>query len=398
MKTVVLADTRWSGHHPTYFKEFTASLFRNDARVIALCPQPDEVREFVEAHCAEHIDHLHAVELQTRNKSILFPGRDHGPITTWLRWKTMSKTVKAAEQDTGWRADLVFFPYLDAWIRFLPFPSLPGKILGRPWSGLYFRCAHFGESLSKPAEFAKGDAILRSPDCVAVATLDEQFAEQLEKVSGKTVLPWPDITDETPPDPPSALSQEIAEKAAGRPIIGMVSMSKRKGLLTLLRIAEATRGKRDWFFAFAGPFHDDEMTADEKAFVHRLAAEQPDNLHLDLAAGRINDGRDFNSLINLFDIVWAAYENFQGSSNALTKAAVFNKPVIATKGGVIGERVEKFEIGETIAESSHPDGESAIDTVLNRTFDPTNSSSYHQLHNRERLDTLFDQLMVTTVE
>jgi hypothetical protein len=41
--TVALADTRWFGHHPTYFREFVASLRRLGARVIALCQQPDDL-------------------------------------------------------------------------------------------------------------------------------------------------------------------------------------------------------------------------------------------------------------------------------------------------------------------------------------------------------------------
>ncbi len=41
--TVALADTKWFGHHPTYFREFAASLRRLGVFVIALCPQPAEL-------------------------------------------------------------------------------------------------------------------------------------------------------------------------------------------------------------------------------------------------------------------------------------------------------------------------------------------------------------------
>jgi hypothetical protein len=52
-KTVALTDPRWSGHHPTYFKEFFASMVRLGVRVIALCPDPDGFRKSAASICED---------------------------------------------------------------------------------------------------------------------------------------------------------------------------------------------------------------------------------------------------------------------------------------------------------------------------------------------------------
>ena len=141
-RTVALVDTRWGGHHPTYLREFTASLLRLGSHVLLVCRDPgavlsalpEEVRVLAGSRVTcEAIVH--------RNHGVLDPRRDHDPLSTILRWRASGRAVRAAESRAGATADFVFFPYLDSYLRFAPFPSLPRRFLGRPWSGLYFRNA-----------------------------------------------------------------------------------------------------------------------------------------------------------------------------------------------------------------------------------------------------------------
>src|SRR6266404_5642924 len=43
MRTVVLVEWNWMGHHPTYFKLFIRALLDLGCTVLALCPKPEEV-------------------------------------------------------------------------------------------------------------------------------------------------------------------------------------------------------------------------------------------------------------------------------------------------------------------------------------------------------------------
>ena len=183
-RTVVLADPRWEGHHPTYFYEFTASLLRLGHRVIGLCPEPQQLQE--EAHLIgqrlgiDIRDRMATGHLDDPGKAYLRPGQDHDPISTIVRWRCLKKAMFAVEKSSGWDADFVFLPWLDSYLRFQPSTKLANQ-LGKPWSGLYFRNHHLGSAQNTVLKAAKGDRSLRNKNCVAVGVLDELFSKAIAK-------------------------------------------------------------------------------------------------------------------------------------------------------------------------------------------------------------------------
>ena len=404
-KTVVLADPRWDGHHPTYFFEFTASLLRLGHRVMGLCREPEQFEKEARLICQrmgiDFENHVIVGALDDPDKAYFRPGQDHDPVSTVVRWRCLKNAMNEAAKSSGHEPDFVFLPWLDSYLRFQPSTKLANK-LGVPWSGLYFRNHHFGETLGSVRKAAKGDRSLRNKNLVAVGILDERFEEAMAEESGKKIISFPDITNENPPEVPSPFALEVIKQAAGRKIIGMVSLEKRKGFLTMLKIAEATAGKEDWFFVAAGKYAQDTCSEEEQAYVQsiqdRVDSGELDNIHLQLPGARVNDGADFNSLIKVFDVIYAAYEDFEGSSNALTKGAIFKRPLIATRGECVGGRVEKFGIGLTIEQGNVSEGVKAIRHVLAGRDWSGNAlaeqyAEYHALHDRKRLDEVFAELL-----
>lgn len=393
--TIALADTRWVGHHPTYFKEFAASLRRWGVFVIALCPQPEELTA---------TDGQFASRLEAANGSLLTP-LDNDPATTLARWWATRRALERAERACGHRADAVFFPYLDNYLRFLPVAAVPDLVLGRPWSGLYFRHQHLanhGRSLpARLKALSKGDRLLRSRSTLPfIGVLDERFHTELTTATGRTPLTFPDITDESPPAVPTPLTEKLIALAAGRPIIGLAgSLEKRKGLLTLMRTAETAAAAGDrWFFAAVGRFADETFAPDELGWIRDVQQRLGDSLYLDMTRHRIPDGAEYNSVFTAFSVAWAAYESFQGSSNTLTKAALFGKPVVATAGECIGQRVVAHSLGVTFPELDHAAARTAVAQVLG---EETNASirrgydAYRKLHSRAQLDAIFGQLLAS---
>lgn len=404
-KTVVLADPRWDGHHPTYFFEFTASLLRLGHRVMALCREPAEFEKEARLICQRmgvvFEDRVIVGQLDDPDKAYFRPGQDHDPVSTLVRWRCLKTAMDDAAKASGYSADFVFLPWLDSYLRFQLSTKLANK-LGVPWSGLYFRNHHFGENLSSIRKAAKGDRSLRNENLVAVGILDERFSETMAEESGKKVIAFPDITNEGRPEVPSSFALEIIKQAAGRKIIGMVSLEKRKGFLTMLRIAEAVADKEDWFFVAAGKYAQDTCDSEEQAYAASIQAKvdsgELNNIYLQLPGERVNDGADFNSLIKIFDVIYAAYEDFEGSSNALTKGAIFERPLIATKGECVGGRVEEFGMGLTIEQGNVDEGEAAIRKILagedwNGESLKKRYADYHALHDRDRLDEVFEELL-----
>jgi glycosyltransferase involved in cell wall biosynthesis len=375
-KTVALVDPLWIGHHPMYFSQFTAAFLRLGARVIGLCPDPADALQAARKAAltaTPDFDRRVSMHLLPAGRQSWFGGRFEGdPLLTFHRWKRAADALHQAELAAGRQADLVFFPYLDSYLRFLPFPAVPGLALGRPWSGLYLRNHHHGEPPSPLASLrrlAKGDALLRSALCRGIGVLDERFTGPLERYTGQEVLAFPDVTDPTLPARPAPLAAEIRRKAKGRKIIGLIGLERRKGMLNLLRVADRARELRlPWYFVCAGRYEHDEYDAAERALIDRIASRVADggidNLHFDPAAGRIPDEADFNSVFASFDLAWIAYEGFEGSSGTLGKAAAFEIPCVATKGECIGGRVERYRSGLTIPEGDSDRAFEAIRRLL----------------------------------
>lgn len=407
-KTVALVDPLWIGHHPMYFNQFTGSFLRAGARVIGLCPQPDSAMENLRASIttADHEQQARMFDLPAGKRSV-FNGRFEGdPARTLDRWRRAAASLEKAESATGWRADLVYFPYLDSYLRFLPVPLVPELVLKRPWCGLYLRNHHHGGRVT-PAGFlrllAKGDAILRSRNCLGVGVLDERFIPAMERFTGKHVSAYPDVTEGGLPAQETTLAAEIRRKAAGRTIVGIIGLERRKGFLSLLRVSEiARRAGSPLYFACAGVYHPGEYTGSERAEIDALAAGAAsgaiDNLHFDPAAGRIAGEPDFNSLFATFGVAWAAYENFQGSSGTLSKAALFEIPCIASAGECIGRRVEHYRMGVTVPQGSVTQAHEAIlrlaaGTGADGTPLKPDFGAYRNDHSLARLDRILSGLL-----
>ncbi|MEM9079601.1 MAG: hypothetical protein AAGC74_02795 [Verrucomicrobiota bacterium] len=403
--TVVLADPRWNGHHPTYFYEFVGSLLRLGHRVIGLCRSPEELEaegaKICERMGLEMEEWLRVGLLDDPDKAYFRPGQDHDPMSTVVRWRCLKQGIEKVEKESGWKSEFTFLPWLDSYIRFQPSTSLP-NMLKTPWAGLYFRNHHFGKKTGTIHRAAKGDRSLRNANCLAVGVLDERFSEAMAEVTGKEIIQFPDITNETPPEVPSPFALEILKKAGSRKIIGMVSLEKRKGFLTMLKIAEAAAGKEDWYFVAGGKYAEGTCDEKERAYVEsiveRVKSGELDNVHIEIPGERVNDGADFNSLIKIFDVIYAAYEDFEGSSNALTKGAIFKRPLIATKGECVGARVEEFGMGLTMEQANIVEGREAIRRVLEGKDwedEPLafRYEDYHALHDRKRLDEVLSQIL-----
>jgi len=405
-KLIAVVDPVWIGHHPMYFARFTISFLRLGAKVIALCPDPEDARAEIlralEPSVCSEIDRITFLEIPHSERS-MFGGRFEGdPIRTATRWKKLGEVIRSAERELGQQTDLVYFPYIDAYLRFFPVSIAPEILLGKMWAGLYLRNHHFaGSSFPKRTliHLAKGDSILRSESCLGVGVLDERFIPMMESFIGRTVTLFPDFTDTSLPPEPTTLASQVLAKANGRKIIGMIGLERRKGVLTLLRCAELSLQQGlPYYFVCAGRIFPSEFSEEEWSWVQKLGAGDIPNLHFDPNTGRLPSESDFNSLFSTFDIAWAAYENFQGSSNTLAKAAAFEIPCLASENGCVGHRVNLHQTGLAIPEGNHLRALDAIPLLLEpagwdgRPLEPR-YSDFRDQHSLGRLDILLGELL-----
>jgi len=401
---IALADPEWIGHRETYFREFVLSLDRLGAEVIALCPKPAK---------------LEPLPLKTRLHGEIFtePTRPsfvqrfpQDPITTRLRWRRLGEALRKAEQRAGRPADFLFLPWLDSFLRASLHEKLALAGFTTPWAGLYFRPYHLvdeHQKLQRPSVLqaaAKGDALLRSKNCRAVATLDETVRPALEEISGKPVIMFPDITDETAPDRDTPFAKKIREKAQGRKVIGLIGMEPRKGVITMLKAADVARRQgQPWLFVLGGssclPLYSDQ----EKQFIQDHIARSRDeagasNVLFPDEFSPIPDGSAFNGVMDSFDALFVAYHDFRGSSNVLTKSSILKKPVVSTDLGCIAHRTKSYDLGLAIPQGDADACCNAIQRVFNGVNwngDPLHPrlGEYHASHSRAALDQSMTQII-----
>jgi len=141
---------------------------------------------------------------------------------------------------------------------------------------------------------------------------------------------------------------------------------------------------------YAGDLSEESFDSNELQFIRRIASNPPQNcyFHFDF----IPEEAQFNALAEISDILYASYENFPHSSNILTKAAIFKKPVIVSKGFCMEERVKAFRMGESIEYGNVSQCIEAISRLLETKEQQADFASYRYLHSEERLSVVFQEV------
>lgn len=349
MSTVALVAPSSLGHHQTYTRHLAQTLLAFGHQVLVITPDAENLATWLAAQDPAAPARLRTFELDTvTNPRTPAPLSILANKTTWVRF--IARQVRA----TGVRPDLVFHTWLDNCMTPGLTATLTDLLFPYQWSGLYFHPWYLREKLPYAA-LRRGPlsnhAALRSARCPAVAVLDEGIAPALQdQLRGKPVVVFPDIADASPPDPAYLPAQEIRRRAAGRTVVGLLgALSRRKGVLSLVEVARHAP-RADWFFVFAGELLADSFSPAEQATIAAFVAQAPENclFHFE----RIPDEPQFNALVSACDILFAAYLNFLSSSNLLTKAALFEKPIVVSAGYCMGERVARYGIGRTVPEDA----------------------------------------------
>jgi hypothetical protein len=353
---IVLLESNWSGHHPTYFKEFVAVLLESGSVVRAICPRPDEVLEAMRLRGVP----TGGLTVQRWNPPSVrvWPRRFAGQVQLLCANLWMIHQLKRIERESGEAINLVFFACLsDGFLRGFP------RAFRWPWAGLYLHVRAFrmpGVPLPYTTYVPDLRRFFRSPGLRGLGVLDEGALEYLKGVSGcQNVEVFPDLTDESLPRC-EGVAASLRDFAEGRPIVGLAGyLQPTKGIVTLARVADQVCDG-DLVFAFVGEMMQGVYTEEEE----RLFARVFTLPHVFTSFIRIPDGPLFNGVLEQFDVIFAAYQNFPHSSNILTKAAFLRKPVVVSDGYLMAERVRRFALGEIVQEGDSEGVAMAIQRLL----------------------------------
>jgi hypothetical protein len=245
------------------------------------------------------------------------------------------------------RPALVFFPYLDDMLEpGLTVEDVDGALGGHRWAGIYMDASDLRSPRAR-ARVLNRLHLLRAASCAGVGVIDEATVEVLRAtVPGKVVHCLPDAAEPSlaPTDPPELT--RLRSMARGRRVVGLLGhLNEAKNLELFLQIA-TDPAQSDLFFLIAGQFEPLGVTARVRRTLEAAAAGRWENI---LAIPqRLRSEGDFNALVAGSDVLFAVYRDFTRSSNMLSKAAQWRRPVLVAEGYCMAQRVREYGLGEVV--------------------------------------------------
>ena len=405
---VAVVDWNWAGHHPMQFSHFVLALEELGAKVLAICPEPEEARKNID-ELRERRGLGKPSSGRTVYRGIVMPAARLRKLLRWQlgaidvtirQFRTIEGIAKKWQAESGKRVDLIFYACIYdwdfQWFRYAqPFLSLP-------WSGLYIHALSFrlpGQVNPKTGRLPQPEKIFRGSLCKGLAIFDETIAPQVSTATGKPVVVFPDLTDERLPAHADGqglgLANRLKRFADGRPIVGLFGyLQPSKGLLPLL-LASQHPSLSNVCFAFGGEIHWPLFTVEERRTICEVLSNSSNTWnHL----MRIPGEEQLNSVLAACDILYAAYLDFPHSSGIVAKAAAFEKPLIVSEGYLMAERVNLFRMGEVVPQGN---ADAVGNAISKLTQDPSawvaenqpRWSDYIREHSFERLKAAFCELL-----
>jgi len=278
------------------------------------------------------------------------------------KWLSLRRALRSIQTET--RFDLVFFMFLDDFLVPLVSTKWLDSAFPYPWAGIYmqplFRLQN--AKLGRRREFFRRDHLLRSSRFKGAMVLDEASAGWLTDRFKRPFVPLPEPGDLSSPDIEAPIVKELLAFAAGRPIVGAFgSLAKRKGLLTLLRVAAQNAGA-EFVLAIAGKLEVATYTPDELAEIETATAALGDRCWY--RPEPIPSDGAFFGLMSVSSVAYLAYEDWVNSSGLQSMAAHFKVPSVVADNGIMAERAHAFQTGLTIDPTSIDAAAAAIQKLL----------------------------------
>ena len=390
MKTVLLLDHGVDGHKYAFAKLFAKYLLRLNFRVILVLPEKTEhIKQELADTEAEAAQFLLPVNYALKMRSFAIHPKIDEACSALFLWYQSRKAVKYAERLYQLDVDYVFFNWLDNHLaNYLPY-QLVDLVFPYQWAGLYFHPWFLFQTESTKVSITSKDNGLRARNCLGCGVHDEQLRIKLEKRIAKKIVYFPEIADGSLPQVDYELASEMKIRSAGKPIVGLIGLAKRKGFLHLIDVIREDV-HQEFFYFIAGKVPFDNYAETEQQKIRGFMKELPANVYYYYDV--IPEGSAINAVICACDILYLVYDNFKSSSNFLTKAAIFKKLSVGMDKFWIGENIADYKLGKTVSGKSPGETISAFRSVLERTVEPM-WDEYLGKNREERLYEAFSDLL-----
>lgn len=374
---VYVVDPHSEGHHPVYQLKIGTTFQELKQNVRYLAESKANFADGVSQVFDEHVkisETLPARNFQFRLNRL---NELYGDLKYWIE---LCESLTRDLVQLNSAPNLIFLCWLDSYLSKLPISLIVRWLIPINWTGIYFH----PRSFRRPNEHPKLKP-LSSKYCKGIFILDEGIAKSLELTLEIPVMILPDFTDLSEPisltDVPIYL--KIKQLARGRKVVGMLgSLEQRKGLIQLLDAIEVDSDAH-FFYVIAGYLYRDQFSHQVLANLEALTLKEQDRVLL-LTDKRVESELEFNTLLQACDYLYLAYNDFPHSSNLMTKAAAFRKPILVRAGDLMAERVSRFGLGQVVSGPNPVEIHRKL-KALEKTTLQSGFSQFAQIHNSENL-------------
>ncbi|MGB4012254.1 MAG: hypothetical protein WBL16_14875 [Zwartia sp.] len=334
------------GHLDSWHVLFIELVSKSGFGVIAVCNDPEGLRLKLKHKGIYESDHLVVLDATDRTtgphsllKKFWHRGNAlYGRLMFRQRKTSLDPVLffdrvnQLIDRYTG-QIRLVFNMYVDA------YPSDP-----QYWKNLSFlnSLPWVGLCITPGAHPSEGYYALQTYK--GTCLLDEAICKTYQQeMPGRIFEFLPDITEIALPKQRSALANEILSFAAGRKIVFMGgSIGKQKNLARWYDLIGHC-DQSQWFFVQMGRINTNNLTLEDESALKKIQDNPLENLFT--YPEYVKDERVFNEIISISDVIFAVYRDFARSSNMLSKAAYFEKPILVAENCLMGQRVRRYKIG-----------------------------------------------------
>lgn len=401
---IACIDFSNDGHRLHLMRSVIKSVLETGNTAICITNETDSIKDWIQENHPEHCSNLICHDYtSTSFKKIRWSSRVNDVISALHYWRAYNNVLRSIEREHRLNIDIAVLHYIDVFLACLLPVFLQKMVFRYRWAGLYLHprylriYKHLGIQHRK-STIRDIDHLLTSERCVGVGVFDNGIQKALAYRLNKEVTLIPDITDVSTDNQSYDLVIEIKKAAKDNIIIGSIGMSYYSGTVDLIKLAKAAEGK-DFFFVFCGAFDEESynhIPADaDKELLCNFRKNPPANcLWIE---GYLKDEFEYNAVFNSLDIIYMMYPEHYTSSNRLTKAAFFDKQVLAANQFCVGENVLRYELGETATPGNIPQQLEKLKILADKIRSGSASSgkrmAYFEMNNEESFQRQFNCLL-----
>jgi glycosyltransferase involved in cell wall biosynthesis len=281
--------------------------------------------------------------------------------------------------------NLLFFLYLDLMTERSRNTAPLDRVGAWPWIGILFHPRLARDSGARTEGYFKSHSAQGG-----VFLVPTGIAAYAAAVPGLHFALVPDVADLELPAAQPALADEIRRHAGNRIVVLQIgSIAPHKGITTLLDVIAMADPDR-FFFAIVGEVYWTSFGENEQR-VRRALAQPPENVFVH--QGYLASEHDYNGLVAASDIVYAVYQDFDSSSNSLTKAAGLRCPILVNQNSLMGRRVLASGIGAVAPQNDAKATLAALEHLADRPKDSFNFDCYQNEHSLEALKSVLAEAL-----